>query len=218
MKNILCFGDSNTWGFNGESGERHPYEKRWTSLVQMQLGDDYNIIPEGLNGRTAVWDDPFNQYRNGADALPFCLLSHKPLDLIVLMLGTNDSKNFYHNTPFSIGKGIRRLIEMIQASDSGLDGNAPQILLISPAPVKAGSHDDAAFDVREFDNLDGHNPVEVSMGLAAEYQRKADEYGCGFLDAARYADSCDDDGIHLTAEAHKSLADAVSAKIIDMGI
>ena len=218
MKNILCFGDSNTWGFDGESGERFPYEKRWTSLLAAALGDDYNIIPEGLNGRTTVWDDPFNPFRNGIDALPFCLISHKPLDLIVLMLGTNDSKNFYHNTPFSIGKGLRRMIELIQSSDSGREGGAPQILLMSPAPVKPGNQDKAAFDLREFKNIDGHDPVKVSSGLAAEYQQKADEYGCGFLDAGACAEVCDADGVHLPAEGHKALAAAVSEKIKEMGI
>ncbi|MDC7225779.1 MAG: SGNH/GDSL hydrolase family protein [Spirochaetales bacterium] len=218
MKNILCFGDSNTWGYDGENGERFPYDKRWTSLVQAELGNAYNIIPEGLNGRTTVWDDPFNPCRNGHDALPFCLLSHKPLDLVILMLGTNDSKNFYHNTPFSIGKGIRRLVEMIQASDAGRGGAAPRILLMSPAPVIQGDQSRASFDLREFADIDGHDPSIVSGGLAGEYRKKAEEYGCDFLDAGTVAEVCTADGVHLTAEGHKALASAVSSKLREMGV
>lgn len=218
MKNILCFGDSNTWGFNGESGERYPYEKRWTSLVQEKLGDGFNIIPEGLNGRTTVWEDPFSVCRDGSKALPYCLLSHAPLDLVVLMLGTNDSKNFYRNTPFSVAKGIRMLLEIIQASSAGRDGKAPQVLLMSPANLKAGDPSKAAFDIREFENLDGHDPVAVSKGLAAEYERKAGEFSCSFLDAAAYAEVGAEDGVHLTAESHKALAAAVAAKIKELGI
>ncbi len=218
MKNILCFGDSNTWGFDGETGERFPFEQRWTSIVQNSLGAGYNIIPEGLNGRTTVWEDPFGPCRNGAEALPYCLLSHAPLDLVVIMLGTNDSKNFYHNTPFSIGKGIRRLVEIIQASDSGRGGSAPPVLLVSPAHVGAGNPDTAAFDIREFMNIDGHDPVIVSKGLASEYQKKAEEFGCDFLDAANVAVVGAADGVHLGAAGHKKLAESIAAKIRQMEI
>lgn len=218
MKNILCFGDSNTWGANGATGERHPYEVRWTSILQKNLGAGYNIIPEGINGRTTVWEDPFKPCRNGSACLPYALLSHMPLDLAVIMLGTNDSKNFYRNSPFAVGKGIRTLIEMIQASDAGRGGKAPEILIMSPAPLIAGIQEKASFDIREFADLDGHDPQAVSRGLAAEYKLRADEYGCEFLDAGLHAEACAEDGVHLTAEAHKSLALAVCEKIRKMKI
>jgi len=216
MKNILCFGDSNTWGYDGSLGERFPYEQRWTSLVQKSLGPGYNIIPEGLNGRTTVYDEPYKLYKRGFDFLPVCLQTHVPLDLVVLMLGTNDSKSFFRNTAFAISRGMRSLIEMIQASGSGSGGKQPAILLISPVPVIAGIQEKASFDLREFANLDGHDPIAVSEGLAAEYERKAAEYGCGFLDAAGHADVCSEDGIHLTAGGHRGLAEAAAVKIREM--
>ena len=218
MKNILCFGDSNTWGYNGETGARYPYEKRWTSILEHQLGSEYNIIVEGLNGRTTVWEDPFSPCRNGSAALPYALLSHAPLDLIILMLGTNDTKNYYRNTAFSVGKGIRRLIEMIQASASGLDGKAPAVLLVSPALLGKGDPERAPFDNREFLDLDGHDPSAVAEGLAAEYERKAEEYGCYFLNAADYAEAGDADGVHLTEESHSRLGEAVASKIKTEGL
>jgi lysophospholipase L1-like esterase len=216
MKNILCFGDSNTWGFDGAGGERFPYEQRWTSIVAKDLGSDYNIIPEGLNGRTTVLEDPFSPCRNGASFLPYALLSHAPIDIIVIMLGTNDTKNFFRSSSFSIGKGICALVEMIQASDSGRDGNAPEILIVSPVPLTSGITEKAAFDIREFADIEGFDPVKISNGIAAEYRIKAEEYSFEFLDAAPHADVCCEDGVHLTAEGHLGLGCAVSEKIREM--
>ena len=97
MKNILCFGDSNTWGFIPESilepqPRRHPHDVRWTGVLARELGSGFQIIAEGQNGRTTVHDDPFATARNGKLVLPAILESHKPLDLVVLMIGTNDLK------------------------------------------------------------------------------------------------------------------------------
>ena len=94
MKNLLFYGDSNTWGFNPATGERYPYEKRWTAICAKILGDDFNCIPAGMNGRTTIFDDPVKACRNGRDALDYELQTHKPLDLIVVMIGTNDLKYF----------------------------------------------------------------------------------------------------------------------------
>lgn len=218
MKNILCFGDSNTWGYDAESGGRYAYNVRWTSLLQEALGNEYNIIVDGLNGRTTVFEDPFSPFRNGSEALPYALLSHSPLDLVVIMLGTNDSKSFFRNTSFAIGRGARRLIEFTQDSDSGIDGRSPEILLISPAPVVAVESDKAAFDLREFKNLDGHDPVLVSEMLAAEYKNIAEVYGCGFLDASEVAEVSQVDGVHLTAKGHQGLAAAAAEQILRRGI
>lgn len=216
MKNILCFGDSNTWGYDGESGKRFQYENRWTSIVQKALCEDYNIIPEGLNGRTTAWEDPFKACRNGLAFLPYALLSHAPLDLVVVMLGTNDTKNYYHNSAFAIGKGIRAIIEMIQASGSGIDGRSPAILVMSPAHIIPGIQEKASFDIREFDIINGFDPVSVSKLVAAEFKLRAGEYGCEFLDAAAHAEACKADGVHLTPDSHRSLAEAVVSKIRSM--
>ena len=93
MKRILCFGDSNTWGWNPANKERFDENSRWTGILKNKLGENYDIIEEGLNGRTTVWDDPIEGYKNGKKHLPSCLESHRPLDIVVLMLGTNDLKS-----------------------------------------------------------------------------------------------------------------------------
>ena len=92
MRRILCFGDSNTWGYDPATGERFDEQTRWTGVLQAALGGDYTVIEEGLNGRTTVWDDPIEGHKNGHEYLVPCLETHRPLDLVVLMLGTNDLK------------------------------------------------------------------------------------------------------------------------------
>ena len=114
MKTILCYGDSNTYGYDPETGFRYPYEDRWTTILQKRLGDEALVIPEGLNGRTTCFEDEIRPGRNGFAYLEPCLHSHGPIDLVVLMLGTNDLKIRFQLTPTDIGKAIDRLILTIK--------------------------------------------------------------------------------------------------------
>ena len=99
MKTIVCYGDSNTYGYNPENGFRYEYEERWTTILQKELKDSAIVIPEGLNGRTTSFEDELRPGRNGATYLDPCLHSHGPIDLVVLMLGTNDLKIRFQATP-----------------------------------------------------------------------------------------------------------------------
>jgi lysophospholipase L1-like esterase len=87
VKRILCYGDSNTWGYDPVTQERFDKNERWTGQLSQMLGGNYDVIEEGLNGRTTVWDDPIEGYKNGRDYLIPCLESHKPLDLVIILLG-----------------------------------------------------------------------------------------------------------------------------------
>lgn len=107
MKTIVCYGDSNTYGYNPENGFRYEYEERWTTILQKELKDSAIVIPEGLNGRTTSFEDELRPGRNGATYLDPCLHSHGPIDLVVLMLGTNDLKIRFQATPTDIGKRDR---------------------------------------------------------------------------------------------------------------
>ncbi len=135
MKNILCYGDSNTWGFvpgslNFETYyvERYPYHKRWTGILQKRLGDNYRIIEEGLNGRTTNVDYANEQGRNGKTFLPIALYSHAPLDLAILMLGMNDLKKEFNRSAAEIASATSELIEIIQKSTFGKNmQSAPEI-------------------------------------------------------------------------------------------
>ena len=102
MKTVVCFGDSNTWGYMPSGEGRYPFEKRWTTIVQRELGDNYFVIPEGLNGRTTVFEDPVEGDKSGLSHLSTILETHKPMDLIVILLGTNDLKNRFGLNAFKM--------------------------------------------------------------------------------------------------------------------
>ena len=129
MPVIVAFGDSNTWGYDPATGGRFPRAQRWPSVLQRELGPDFEVIAEGLNGRTTVHDDPIEPYRCGADALPPCLMSHAPVDLVILALGCNDLKKRFSVSAFDIAEGAGRLIFLARAYGQGPNGRPPKILL-----------------------------------------------------------------------------------------
>ena len=134
MINILCFGDSNTFGTNPKGG-RHAWNTRWPGRLQVLLGPEYYVIEEGMGGRTTVWDDPLEPGRCGIQALPIALQSHKPLDLVILALGTNDCKVHLNATPKIIAKGMENLCNLVQHFDYGPGYKVPQILVVSPVHI-----------------------------------------------------------------------------------
>lgn len=109
-KNILCFGDSNTYGYSPEGTGRYPRQERWTGILAQRLGPAYRILEEGLCGRTTVWEDPIEGDKCGIRHLPSCIASHTPLDLVIIMLGTNDFKQRFHVTASDIALSMERLV------------------------------------------------------------------------------------------------------------
>ena len=122
-RSILCFGDSLTWGWipvkESAPTLRYPYEQRWTGAMAAKLGEGYHIIEEGLSARTTSLDDPNDPRLNGSAYLPSALASHLPLDLVILMLGTNDTKSFFHRTPYEIANGMGKLVGQVLTSAGG---------------------------------------------------------------------------------------------------
>lgn len=203
MKSILCFGDSNTWGFNPINKERFSREVRWTGILQKELGNEYHVIEEGCNGRTTVWDDPIEGYKNGQDYLIPCLASHKPIDMVILMLGSNDLKKHFSLSAFDIASAVGVLVNIIQKSDCGLKGRPPELLALVPPLIAkltefAGMFEDA---------------TEKSKQLSAEYRRMAREQNCPLLDTTEIVCSSNIDGIHLEAGDHKKLGQAVADRV-----
>ncbi len=192
MKSVLCYGDSLTWGYDPESIGRHAYEDRWPSVLQSALGTGVSVIAEGLNGRTTAYDDHLADCeRNGAKLLPSVLETHKPLDLVILMLGTNDMKQAIAGTAIAASKGIDRLIRQIRLHDWGFDFDGPDVLVVSPPPICETAN--VSFSAMFKGALD-----ESAM-LASLYRDLADENGCGFFDAGLVARTPPLDGIHLDA-------------------
>jgi lysophospholipase L1-like esterase len=203
MREILCFGDSNTWGYDPVSKGRFPNGVRWTGVLQAALGPGYRVIEEGLNGRTTVWEDPVEGDKVGKRHLLPCLESQAPLDLVVLMLGTNDTKKRYSAPPKDITAGVGVLLDILARCTAGRDGAAPPVLVMAPAPLTK---------LTEFDQLfDGG--VEKSRALAPLYAELAKARGCPFFDAGTVVKCSDVDGVHFEAAAHRSLGEAVAREV-----
>lgn len=205
MKRILCYGDSNTYGTDGETGQRFAYDVRWPGALQMLLGEEYQVIEEGLGGRTTVWDDPIEQHKNGRTYLMPCLHSHMPLDLVIIMLGTNDLKKRFDVPACDIAGGMEVLINDILISRSGRGAKAPKILLIAPVIIE-GLTELAGI-------LEGG--VEKSKQLPMLYRNLAKKYDTAFLDSNDAAKPCKADGVHFDAQGHKRLAEMIKDKIND---
>jgi lysophospholipase L1-like esterase len=204
---VLCYGDSNTWGCLPVTGSgsqpprRFPPEERWPGVLRRELGPDYWVVEEGLNGRTTVWDDGLEPHRNGRTFLPAILLSHQPVDIVALMLGTNDLKHRFSVSAREIAEGAAQLVELTRASGCGPDRQVPEVLLICPPPL--GALDQFA------DEFEGG--FEKSRQLAEHLETVAAERGIRFLDAGAHVSSSDADGVHLDREAHRRLGVAVAA-------
>lgn len=204
VKTVLCYGDSNTWGSDPETGERFPEDVRWPGVLARNLGDGYRVIEEGLPGRTTVWDDPIEgAYKNGRNYLTPCLESHRPIDLITLMLGTNDLKWRFGTSASDIAQAASSLAEIMMRSGCGSEGGAPVVVLISPPPVAKLTDMAQMF----------YGAGEKSGQFAEHYAHFAEKIGCEFMDASQVIVSSDVDGIHLDAGEHRKLGEAVGERI-----
>ena len=204
MRTILCYGDSNTWGSDPETGGRFAPETRWPGVLRGALGEGYWVVEEGLGGRTTVRDDPIEgAHKNGRSYLRACLESHKPIDLVTIMLGTNDLKARFAASASDIAQGAASLADMAVRSGCGPEGGAPVVVLISPPAV--GRLTEMA------EMLEGAQ--EKSRRFAEHYRRFAEQQGCGFLDAGEVVVSSDIDGIHLEAGEHRKLGEAVAERV-----
>lgn len=205
MKRILCFGDSNTWGYNGADDTRFPENVRWTGLLADALGKDYRVIEEGLNGRTTVFSDRIEPERCGIEHVMPILLSALPVDLIVVMLGTNDTKTHFHVNPIEIGYGLEELLlkmEFILKKS----GETARFLIVAPPALKAGN---------THEQFDAQSDKKASE-LSPIYKKIADKMGMEFMDAYAMDLPLGGDGIHLTPEGHAQLFEAIRSRILEI--
>lgn len=198
MKEILCYGDSNTWGFTPGTGARYPYAVRWPGALAGLLGSGFHITENGVNGRTTVRDDPDFPCRNGLTGLGYALCAGKPFDLVILMLGTNDLK---FTDAAGAASGAAELIRLLQSANARFPGampvfpHGPEVLLVSPIHIGENAASEGRFFYRA-----------ESLRFAAQYEAVAREAGVHFLDAARYAEPCPAEGTHLLPEGHAAIA------------
>ncbi len=220
-KHIICLGDSNTHGYCADPRDcadpalaRFNEEERWTSLLQKELGEDYLVTEEGLSGRTTVFEDPLYE---GLDALHYlfpCLKSHEPVSLLVIMLGTNDTKERLGANPYAIRLGMHRLVRKAQAIDCWGPGGKPNILILCPPPIGEGLRTCPLYEIVEEMGL---SSISKSQALAQEFSLAARELGCHFLDAKTLgAEFNQVDFMHLTKKGHQALAQALAEHIPSM--
>ena len=203
MKRVLCYGDSNTYGFTPATGERYDEDHRWTQLLAKHLGPGYEVIEEGLNGRTTVFDDPGVEGRNGKEYLVPCLRSHRPIDLVILMLGTNDIKPGFARNAKDIADGIDTLVHMILDPKTFEGYPLPAVLVVSPIEVR-----ESIVSSCYSDGFGLLKAVAMAKDLPPLVEAVAKKNGCHFIDAAKYAEASDVDAIHLDERGHAKLARA----------
>jgi len=200
---VLCFGDSLTWGWNPVDRGRYPFEKRWTGILQKELGINFNVIEEGLNGRTTIWDDPIEGEKNGKKYLVPCLESHQPLDLVIIMLGTNDLKLRFNKSAFEIAAAADSLAQIVQKSRTGRNYQSPEVLLISPPPLGKLTNWEEMME----------GGYEKSKKLAQYYEMFAKDNQYHFLNAGEFVKTSDLDGLHWEEGENLKFGKAIADKV-----
>jgi lysophospholipase L1-like esterase len=208
MPTVVCYGDSNTHGAGPVTPPRYPRDVRWTGVLAAELADVAHVVEEGLNGRTTVWDDPYTDGRNGKAYLLPCLRSHQPVDVLVLMLGTNDLKSIFGREAHEIAAGAGALVDLALKSATGPDGGPPKVLLV--APPRLGPASDL-FDAWGFGAARA-----TSERLPAAYRQVAEMKGVAFLDASALVAGDPADGVHLSAADHLVLGRAMARAVRDL--
>ncbi len=206
LKQLLCFGDSNTWGLIPNTKDRYSWGVRWTSILQQKL-QNVRVLEEGLCGRTTIFDDAYRKNRNGLESLPEILESSYPLDAAIIMLGTNDCKSYYNSNSFKIAKGLGLCIDELSKYIS-----PEKILVVSPIFLGENvwkEEYDPEFDTRS---------VETAKKLYSEYKKVALEKGTNIISAADYVQPSEADQEHLTAQGHKILANAILNAVLSASL
>ena len=205
-KRILCYGDSNTWGYVPGLASRYPDDVRWTGVLRNILGDEYTVLEDGINGRTTVYEQEWAVGRNGKEGLNYTLQSQKPIDLIVMMLGTNDLSMVSDASKLPLG--IREVARAAKYADQIINVSAPiyrdgpKVLLVAPPPLN-----------KNYDEQNGTSgKYEASLKFPEICRAVADELSIFYLDGSRYAEvgliDC-----HMTEKGHRQLGEAVAEKV-----
>ncbi len=207
-KRILAFGDSNTWGYIPGTAERYDENTRWTKLLEKKLGDGYEVVEEGLTGRTTVFDTGFDDLLNGKKALGYILKSQMPLDAAVVMLGTNDLCDHHMSR---IELGITEIVRIIKNANAIIRTKTPvfpngvRILLVSPLP-----YGETTALPKEM--------IEESRLYPETMKRVAEAMNVDFLDPSPYIKPSEIDGIHFPPESHRKLSELIYDRIMETGL
>lgn len=212
-RRIVCFGDSNTWGYNPESGSRYSDDIRWTKLLEKKLGGDYRIIEEGQNGRTIANPDPWEWgTKCGMDQILPILESHMPMEALVIMLGSNDLKSKFGLPAPDIAGSLQNMLKSVRGH-LRYYLNKPDLKILIIAPPALGDNF-ASSPFAEF--FDADSVVQKSKDISKWFELVAGQFGCEFLDATSHVTAGDVDSLHLSPEGHAKLAELVYQKLKSM--
>jgi lysophospholipase L1-like esterase len=204
MKTVLCYGDSNTWGYDPATRTRYPPHVRWTGVRATRLGEEYRVVEEGLNGRTTRWDDPIEPHRNGMTYLRPCVESHRPLELVIVMLGTNDLKRRFDLSASDIAQSAAVVAETAQRFALTADGRNAKVLLVAPPAVA---------NLTEYDQMFA-GAREKSRQFSHYYRLAAGWQNVLYFDAGSVIVSSERDGIHFDADEHRKLGEALADEVL----
>lgn len=196
MKKILCFGDSNTYGFIPSSGKRYDENSRWSGILKKLLREEYEIIEAGCNNRTAFCDNPAGVNETGYKVLP--LLLTPDIDCVILAVGINDLQYLYNISMKDYESGLENLIGLVRTKLP-----RAKIILLSPSVITEdilNSYFAAMFD---------ETSIEKSKQLSAIYERAARKENCKLLDLKKIASPSKTDGLHYEKIEHIKIANAI---------
>ena len=204
MEHIFVYGDSMSWGIVPGSRRRLPFESRWPGVLEGDLrraGRNVRVAEDCLNGRRTVWEDPFKAGRNGRLGVEHRIEAQSPLDLVILMLGTNDFQAAHQNLAWHSSQGLASIVGAIRTAPIEPGMPVPPILIVSPPPVSVPS----GLMAEKF-----HGAAERGRGAAEAFKRVADELGCAFFDGGTVCRTSPVDGVHLDEGDHRALGMALA--------
>lgn len=207
-RRILCYGDSNTWGWMPGAGTRYDESVRWPKVLQAKLGDEYEVIEMGQNARTTVWDNPVHQEKNGYKNFVATMDCCFPLEMVIIMLGTNDAMEIFGTNGYHIAIGAGNVAKLALTSAFGIDGKAPEVLLVCPTPITEAYKGEPLMNA-----FYGTGAVERSANVGDYLEDIAKDLGCHYIDAGKIIKASDIDGVHLMPEEHAKMAEAMYEQV-----
>ena len=201
MKKVLCYGDSNTFGFNPKDNSRYDENTRWTSVLQNLLGTDYEVINEGMCNRTGFVDNPDGFLFSGAKHFPKFISKYENIDILILWLGTNDLMFQYHVDFETVENGLKNLIELAQTKSK-------RIIIVPPVTL-----DETILKGYFSDRFD-ETSIKKSKEIILAYKKLAETYHCEYFDVNEFVKPSDIDGLHYDETSHKIIAKNIFTGII----
>lgn len=203
MKKIICFGDSNTFGFNPKDGSRYDSKTRWTGVLNKLLEPEYYVAEEGCNNRTGFLLSPDGPLQTGQKYLPICIEKHKVFDIFIFALGTNDLQKIFNIQEDLIQQGLKNTIGFIRKHN-------PNSKIIIIAPVILNEKVLNGLFSHQFDETS----IKNSIWIQKIYKQTAHEENCEFIDLNKFVITSERDGLHFNEDYHKIIAEKIAAQIL----